>query len=347
MKIPSHIITLALAGVFTTSCTTITQNQGQGQAQKQDQRQGLTRDDKAVVEGEGELPIKPVPPKELKAPTDTEKPKLTKPSTQPTTKPATQPTTKPTTPATVKVVKPTPPKRVTPKAPGRKVHSVSVNGPYVALTFDDGPHPTHTPRIINILNKYGAKGTFYVLGERVKRNPAILSKAVASGHEIGVHTWNHPSLTRIDRAAVNSQMDRSVAAIRSAIGRSVPTMRPPYGAINTDLVNYFSQKYGMSTIMWSVDTNDWKRPGVSVVTSRAVNQAKNGSIILLHDIHAPSAAAVEGIVKGLQARGFKLVTVSELLRRARSEARGATAAAPKAATPAAPAPPVPSATASL
>ncbi len=212
--------------------------------------------------------------------------------------------------------------RVKPTKPGRKVFGASMNGPYVALTFDDGPHPVNTPRILDILNKYGAKATFYVLGERVQRHPSILARAVAAGHEIGVHTWDHPSLTSISRDAVKSQMDRSIAAINSATGgRKLRTMRPPYGAINSSLVDYFTNEYGMTTVMWNVDTNDWRRPGVSVVTSRAVDSAKSGSIILLHDIHAPSADAVEGIVKGLQARGFQIVTVSELLYRAYQESK--------------------------
>ncbi len=211
--------------------------------------------------------------------------------------------------------------RVKPKKPGRKVFSASLNAPYVALTFDDGPHPVHTPRILNILNKYGAKATFYVLGERVQRHPSIVARAIAGGHEIGVHTWDHPSLTGISREEVKSQMDRSLAAIASATSRKIRTMRPPYGAVNKGLVDFFASEYGMSTIMWNVDTNDWRRPGVSVVTSRAVDAAKSGSIILLHDIHGPSADAVEGIVKGLQARGFKIVTVSELLYRAYLESK--------------------------
>ncbi len=236
--------------------------------------------------------------------------------------------------------------RVKPTKPGRKVFGAAMNGPYVALTFDDGPHPVNTPRILDILNKYGAKATFYVLGERVQRHPSILARAVASGHEIGVHTWDHPSLTSISRDAVKSQMDRSITAINSATGgRKIRTMRPPYGAINTGLVDYFASEYGLTTVMWNVDTNDWRRPGVSVVTSRAVNSAKSGSIILLHDIHSPSADAVEGIVKGLQARGFQLVTVGELLYRAYLESKqeeqtsaqeGVAAATPSVAAPAQP-----------
>ncbi len=223
--------------------------------------------------------------------------------------------------------------KVQPKAPGRRVFSVAINSPYVALTFDDGPHATHTPRILNILNKYGAKATFYVLGERADRHPSIVGRIVNEGHEVGVHTWDHPSLTKVSRTEVISQMDRSLAAIAKGTSKKPRTMRPPYGAVNKSLADLFAQNYGMTTILWNVDTNDWRRPGVSVVTNHAVNNAKNGSIILLHDIHSSSADAVEGIVKGLQARGFKIVTVSELLYRAYLESQQAKQATAAAALP--------------
>ncbi len=223
--------------------------------------------------------------------------------------------------------------KVQPKAPGRRVFSVAINSPYVALTFDDGPHATLTPRILNVLNKYNAKATFYVLGQRADRHPSIISRIVNEGHEVGVHTWDHPSLTKVGRTEVISQMDRSLAAIAKGTSKIPRTMRPPYGAVNKSLADLFAQNYGMTTILWNVDTEDWRRPGVSVVTSRAVNSAKNGSIILLHDIHSSSADAVEGIVKGLQARGFKIVTVSELLYRAYLESQQAKQAAAAAALP--------------
>ncbi|MFI3242757.1 MAG: polysaccharide deacetylase family protein [Akkermansia sp.] len=196
---------------------------------------------------------------------------------------------------------------------GKKISSVSVSGKYVALTFDDGPHPTYTPKILDILKKYNAKATFFILGSRAKSHPSIIARTVAKGNEVGVHTWNHPSLTKCSYATVRKEMEDTIHAVQAASNYTPRTMRPPYGAINANLVNFFAQEYGMSTIMWSIDTNDWRKPGVQAVINEAVNKARPGSIILLHDIHGSSYQAVEGIVSGLINRGFKLVTVSQLM----------------------------------
>lgn len=217
------------------------------------------------------------------------------------------------------------------KGKGRKLSSVAVSGMYVAFTFDDGPHPTYTPKILDILKKYNAKATFYVLGSRVNSSPSIVARMVNEGHEVGVHTWNHPSLTKVSMATVRSEMERTIGAIQQASNYTPRTMRPPYGAINSNLVDFFAQQYGMSTIMWSIDTNDWRKPGVQKVINEAVTKARPGSIILIHDIHASSYQAVEGIVSGLIARGFKLVTVSQLMAMQSSSAAPVPAAAPAAA----------------
>lgn len=196
---------------------------------------------------------------------------------------------------------------------GKKISSVNVSGKYVALTFDDGPHPTYTPKILDILKKYNAKATFFVLGSRVQSYPSIVARTVAEGSEVGVHTWNHPNLTKASYATVRKEMGDTIRAIQSASNYTPHTMRPPYGAVNANLVNFFAQEYKMSTIMWSIDTNDWRKPGVQAVINEAVNKARPGSIILIHDIHGSSYQAVEGIVSGLINRGFKLVTVSQLM----------------------------------
>lgn len=208
-----------------------------------------------------------------------------------------------------------------PKLPGKRIAQVSVPGKYVALTFDDGPHPVHTPRILDILNRYGAKATFFVLGENATRNRSVMARAVREGHEIGSHTWNHMKLTGHTLQEARSQMDRTNAVIYEATGRRPRLMRPPYGATNESVINFMASRYGMPSIMWNVDTFDWKHPGVSVVVDRAVNNAKSGSIILMHDIHGSTADAVEGVVAGLKARGFQLVTVSRLVEMARRAAR--------------------------
>lgn len=200
-----------------------------------------------------------------------------------------------------------------PRVPGLKVSHVNVPGNFVALTFDDGPSPTLTPRVLDILKQHNAKATFFVVGRSVEKNKDILARAVAEGHEIGSHTWSHIRMTSSGTAKVVSEMDRSCAAIKNATGFAPKVMRPPYGAVNANIVSLMKSRYGMPTIMWDVDTRDWQHPGVSVVINRAVGQARPGSIILLHDIHESTLRAVEGVVTGLQARGFRIVTVSQLL----------------------------------
>ncbi len=196
---------------------------------------------------------------------------------------------------------------------GKKVFSVATSGKYVALTFDDGPHATHTPRILDILKKYNAKATFFVMGPRVQSSPAIISRAIAEGHEVGVHTWSHPQLTKLPATQVRSEMERTISAITQACGVKPVTMRPPYGSVNARLVDFFAGQYGMSTIMWSVDTEDWRKPGKQAIINQAVGKARPGSIILMHDIHGTSFDAVEDVVSGLIANGYQLVTVSQLM----------------------------------
>lgn len=227
------------------------------------------------------------------------------------------------------------PVKFVPSVPGRRISRVSVPGKYVAVTFDDGPHATLTPKVLDILARHNAKATFFVLGDRASRNPSILARAVAQGSEIGSHTWNHANLSRSSLSTVKSELDRTAAAIQSATGRAPRIMRPPYGACNSTVLSYIYEQYGTPAILWDVDTNDWRKPGVQTVINRAVQGARPGSIILLHDIHSSTVAAVEGIVTGLQARGFTLVTVSELIRMGRAAAGvSPNAPAPAPAVPA-------------
>ena len=221
--------------------------------------------------------------------------------------------------------------------PGRRISRLAVPGNYVALTFDDGPSAATTPRVLDILRNHGAHGTFFVVGESVNRNAGILSRAVSEGNEIGVHTWSHIKMTGSSSERINSEVSRSIDAITAATGRTPRLIRPPYGATNASIVNSMFENYGLTSVLWDVDTRDWQHPGVDVVISRAVGNAHSGSIILVHDIHASTLAALEGIVSGLQARGFKLVTVSELMALA-NHAAAAPAPAPVAAPAPTPAP---------
>lgn len=224
-----------------------------------------------------------------------------------------------------------PKKPVKLKPLGKRVCSVPVKGKYVALTFDDGPHASLTPKALDILKRHGAKGTFFMLGQNAARNKSIVARAAAEGHELGVHTWTHIKMNSTARAKVDSEITRTQNVLADASGVVPRVMRPPYGATNKALIEKMYSTYGMATVLWDVDTLDWRKPGVNKVINTAVNQAKPGSIILVHDIHATTLSALEGIVTGLQARGFQLVTVSELLQISKREAEEAAAAEAAAA----------------
>lgn len=187
------------------------------------------------------------------------------------------------------------------------------SAPYVAMTFDDGPHPKNTPRLLDMLRKRNIKATFYVIGGNVDRYPHIVRRLVAEGHEIGNHTYTHRKLTSLSDSEVKKEMRRTEDAIVRAAGVKPRTMRPPYGALLTRQRSFIFSDFSYPTIMWSVDPLDWKRPGPSVVKSRLLKGAHNGAILLAHDLHAPTVDAMPGTFDGLLSRSFQFVTVSQLL----------------------------------
>ncbi|MFC5049395.1 polysaccharide deacetylase family protein [Rubritalea spongiae] len=184
---------------------------------------------------------------------------------------------------------------------------------YIALTFDDGPHPVNTPRLLDILRRRNVKATFYVIGNLVDRYPHIVKRIVDEGHEIGNHTWTHPNLKNLGDSNVRSELDRTRDAIVKACGVQPLTMRPPYGSLSSAQRNWIYRDYGYPTIMWDVDPLDWKKPGSGVVASRLINGTRNGSILLVHDLHAGSVSAMPQTVDTLLRKGYQFVTVSQLI----------------------------------
>ncbi len=191
--------------------------------------------------------------------------------------------------------------------------SVSTNLPFLALTFDDGPHPTNTPRLLDILKARDVKATFYVVGTNAKRYPEILRRIISEGHEIGNHTITHGDLKKMSEAQVRKELTESHQAILSATGVAPRTMRPPYGSITQAQKTWIRREFNYPSILWSVDPEDWKRPGSSVVASRLVSGAKPGGILLVHDIHAPTIDAIPSAVDQLKQKGFQFVTVTQLI----------------------------------
>jgi peptidoglycan/xylan/chitin deacetylase (PgdA/CDA1 family) len=190
---------------------------------------------------------------------------------------------------------------------------VNVDGPYIAMTFDDGPHATNTAKLLEIAAKRHIKLTFFVLGECVEQNPAVLQREVAEGHEIGNHSWSHPNLAKLSDDAVHNQLQRTEEIIVKTAGVKPKLMRPPYGELTKQQRILVNHDFGYKVILWDVDPLDWKRPGPSVVARRIIAGARSGSIILSHDIHPPTIEAMPQVFDALLAKGFKFVTVSELL----------------------------------
>jgi peptidoglycan/xylan/chitin deacetylase (PgdA/CDA1 family) len=183
----------------------------------------------------------------------------------------------------------------------------------VALTFDDGPHPVHTPRLLNILAHHRHRATFYVIGANARRYPEILHRMIDEGHEIANHTWTHPDLKVMTDTGVLSELDRGQDLIGGVTGFAPTTIRPPYGLISARQGRMIMDNRGLRTVLWSVDPRDWQRPGAARVAERILAQASPGAIILAHDIHAATVTAVPLILNGLAQRGLTSVQVSELI----------------------------------
>lgn len=184
----------------------------------------------------------------------------------------------------------------------------STSGKRVALTFDDGPHPKNTMKIIDLLNQYDAKATFFMLGNRVDFYPDIAKKVADEGHELGNHTWNHKDLSTLSKEEGIQEVEKTNEIIRSTTGRESTVFRPPYGAVNGQVQNSISSP----AIFWTIDTLDWKSRNPNEILKIVKENVKDGSIILMHDIHETSVQAVEPILKYLKAEGYEFVTVSEL-----------------------------------
>jgi peptidoglycan/xylan/chitin deacetylase (PgdA/CDA1 family) len=183
----------------------------------------------------------------------------------------------------------------------------------IAITFDDGPHGVNTPRLLDMLKKRNVKATFSVVGNMVKYNPQLLRRMIAEGHEIGNHTVTHGTLSKMSDAALRKELQDAHDMIVAETGVAPRSMRPPGGAIKNDQKKLMLKEFGYPTILWSVDPEDWKKPGASVVTSRLVNGAKPGGILLVHDLHASTVDAMPSTLDQLLAKGYRFVTVSELI----------------------------------
>jgi peptidoglycan/xylan/chitin deacetylase (PgdA/CDA1 family) len=195
------------------------------------------------------------------------------------------------------------------------VSHASRDRPVIALTFDDGPDPERTPALLDALAELDVPGTFFVVGKRADANPELVARMAREGHEVGNHTYSHRYLPLARHGSVEAELAATDAAIARATGH-VPTLaRPPWGGRRPSTVRAF-ERSAKRTVLWDVNSYDWKDLPPIEVAQRVVDRARNGSIILMHDggrDHTGTIAAVKLVVPELRARGFQLVTVSDAL----------------------------------
>jgi len=203
-----------------------------------------------------------------------------------------------------------------PGAPKITFSQVNVDGPYIAMTFDDGPSgpPTNnTARLLDLAARKHIKLTFFLIGENAAHYPELVQRELAEGHQVGNHSYTHPNLAKMSDGAVRSEIQKTQDAIINAAGYKPVIMRPPYGSLSASQRRWVANDFGFKIILWDVDPLDWRNPGASVVAQRIIAGTRPGSIILSHDIHSGTVDAMPQVFDTLLAKGYKFVTVSELL----------------------------------
>ena len=179
----------------------------------------------------------------------------------------------------------------------------------VALTFDDGPHPVYTPQLLDGLNERDVHATFFVVGKNILGNEALLKRMETEGHLIGNHTYSHVKLSELDIARACAEVEKTNALICEVTGKEPEFIRPPFGEWKKAMECSFE----MIPVLWDVDPLDWTTKNTALVVERVLKDTKPGDIILLHDYYQSSVDAALEIVDALTERGYKFVTVDELI----------------------------------
>ncbi|MEK8129529.1 polysaccharide deacetylase family protein [Paenibacillus filicis] len=204
------------------------------------------------------------------------------------------------------------------EARGEVVWEVPSEEKVIALTFDDGPDETDTPVILDLLKQYEAKATFFVVGKRVEQHPELVKREIAEGHEIANHTYSHVYFKKnMPDSKIEDQLVKAERVIADATGLRTRLFRPPGGYYSENVVRA-AKKAGYLVVMWSwhQDTEDWNTPGVNKIVNKVLNNARNGDIVLFHDHvegRTQTIEALKRILPELKERGYRFVTVTELL----------------------------------
>lgn len=179
----------------------------------------------------------------------------------------------------------------------------------VALTFDDGPHPGTTTRLLEGLKERGVHATFFLIGKNIEGNEEIVKQISEDGHLIGCHTYNHVDLTGMSLEQAKRELEQTNEKIFQVTGKVVEYVRPPFGKWNEKI----EETMEITPVLWTVDPRDWEDKDSGLVERRILKDAENGDIILLHDIYDSSVEAALGVVDDLLAEGYEFVTIDELI----------------------------------
>lgn len=193
--------------------------------------------------------------------------------------------------------------------------SVKTDSMQIAITFDDGPHPRLTPEILDILDRYGIKSTFFMVGVNVENYPETAKEVLLRGHEVGNHTYSHHGLWQLSEEDVERELVRCEEVLEELCEYRPHLFRPPQGAIN-ERIEHCSAVNDYKLILWSLDTRDWENKNTEQIVERVLSSISPGDIILMHDYigtHSKTPEALEILLPRLIERGFEPVTVSRLL----------------------------------
>ncbi len=191
----------------------------------------------------------------------------------------------------------------------KKKKMLSSGKKYVALTFDDGPHRTRTPRLLEILKKNNVKATFFLLGSNANRYPEIVKQEKDGGHQVESHSWGHPNFLHLSVEKAKAEINNTDDVIKKATWEKPKFFRPPYGAFNDKTLMLTDKVF----LLWDVDSQDWKNKDVQRNLANVRKTLQAGSIILFHDIHEASVDTIEPLIHELRGKGYEFVTVKELL----------------------------------
>ncbi len=179
----------------------------------------------------------------------------------------------------------------------------------IAITFDDGPHPSYTAQLLDGLKERGIHATFFVTGEHAEANPEIIKRMQEEGHLIGNHTYSHIQLTEKNREIFREELIRTNEIIEEITGEEVQYVRPPYGSWDKS----FEKELNMFPVLWNVDPLDWCSKNVACITRKIVSKAEENDIILMHDYYETSVTAALRAIDELMEGGYTFVTVEEIL----------------------------------